>query len=237
MSDFDARALHRPENEETFQPGVTITPEGVSLFTTDFRAQELRSGALVDVSSVAHETGFPYPVALTRSLWEDVNAIPAAYGHEDVQGRLWDVLTMAKRAVQQGPRGGAELRYNLVLHVDDTSVYPVKLVCEPGDDLTPVITLSNPEQDIDLPLGEIVLTEGALDAFVSARLSPTPYLLRHRRGDWGALDEEDTEANNQAARRGHRILSLYVLPLAEQKIWIITEWDRSVTTLLLPAEY
>ena len=165
MSDFDARAPHRPENEETFQPGVTITSDGVSLFTTDFRAQELRSGALVDVSAMAREIGFPYPVALTRSLWEDVNAIPTAYGHEDVQGRLWDVLTMAKRAVQQGPRGGAELRYNLVLHVDDTSVYPVKLVCEPGDDLTPVITLSNPEHDIDLPLGEIVLTEGALLTF------------------------------------------------------------------------
>ena len=237
MSDFDSKDPHRPQNEETFPPGVSITEDGVSLFAADFRSQELQHGFLRDVSERAREVGFVYPVAVTKTLWEDINAIPAAYGHEDVEGRLWDVLMMALMAVRQDRRGGAELRYNLVLHVGDTSIYPVKLVCEPGDDFAPVITLSHPEKDIDLLLGEVVLTEGALDAFVSAHLSPTPYLLRHRRGDWGELDDEDNAANNRAARVRERILSAYTLPLTQAKIWIITEWDRSSTTILLPSEY
>ena len=237
MSDFDSRDPVRPQNEETFHPGVNITPDGVSLFAADFRAQELRSGVLIDVSDMANEVGFVYPVAVTKNLWEDINAIPAAYSHENVKGRLWDVLMMAKVAARQSERGGAELHYNLVLHVEGTSVYPVKLVCEPGDDFAPVITLSNPEKDIDLELGEIVLTEGALDAFVSAHLSPTLYLLRHMRGDWGELGDDDIATNNRAAREGVRVLSAYTLPQTGQRIWLITEWDRSVTTILLPSEY
>jgi hypothetical protein len=237
MSDYDLSRPARPESEETFQPGVSITPDGVSLFVAGFRAQELQAGVLVDVSETAQEVGFQLPVAVTRSLWADIQAVPAVYAHEDVPGRLWDVLSMAKLAVRQAAPGGAEVRFNLVLHVGDTSVYLVRLVYEPGDDDTPVITLSSPEKDIDLELGEIVLTEGALDAFVSAHLSPTLYLLRHRRGDWGELDAEDITANNLAARRGHRVLSAYTLPPTQQKIWIISEYDRSVSTILLPDEY
>lgn len=238
MSDF-AKDPDRPsQNEETFPFGVTITPEGVSLFATDFRAQALREGVLVDVSETAREAGFVFPVAVTKALWEDIQAIPEAYSHEDVAGRLWDVLTMARYAVQQSAPGGFEVRYRLVLHVGRASVYPVRLVCEPGDDFEPVITLSNPEKDIDFPLGEIVLTPGALDALVAAQVSPGPYLARHRRGDWGGeLDAEDIAANNRAAREGTRILSAYTLPGTQERIWIITEWDRSVTTLLLPSEY
>jgi hypothetical protein len=85
-------------------------------------------------------------------------------------------------------------------------------------------------------LGQLVATPGALDALCEADVSFFDYLLRHRTGDWGDLDAEDKAANNRALKEGTRLFSAYVLPTGV-KIWIITEADRSATTLLLPSEY
>ncbi len=62
------------------------------------------------------------------------------------------------------------------------------------------------------------------------------YLSRHLTGDWGDLDAEDVAGNEVSLREGFRLLSAYHLPDGT-RIWIITEADRSVTTLLLPDEY
>lgn len=62
-------------------------------------------------------------------------------------------------------------------------------------------------------------------------------LQRHLRGDWGELDEEDVLQNRLSIEHGMRILSAYILPTTGVKVWVITEADRSVTTLLLPEEY
>ena len=67
------------------------------------------------------------------------------------------------------------------------------------------------------------------------------FLMRHFAGDWGVLDAEDKAANNAAiahegTEQAERVLSAYLLD-DETKIWIITEWDRSATTILLPEEY
>jgi hypothetical protein len=80
-------------------------------------------------------------------------------------------------------------------------------------------------------LGRLVATPGALGLGVDL----LPLIKRHARGDWGNLCEEDHLANERALVEGTRILSAYVLP--EGKVWIITEADRSATTLLLPDEY
>ncbi len=61
-------------------------------------------------------------------------------------------------------------------------------------------------------------------------------LKRHAAGDWGDLGEEDKKANDAALKDGSRLLSAYEKP-GLPKIWIITEWDRSVTTVLFPEEY
>ena len=61
-------------------------------------------------------------------------------------------------------------------------------------------------------------------------------LDRHARGDWGSLGSEDWEANDAAVMEGSRVFSAYRLP-DDSKVWIITEADRSVTTVLLPEEY
>ncbi len=237
MTEFDSGMKPKPQNEEDCLDGVTFTEDDYSHFIPDYRALELLRGVLVDVSEMAREAGFTFPVAVTRALWKDINAIPDAYDYEDVKGRLWDVLHLAIIAIKQHTNDSLELRYNLVLHVGDTSIYPVKLICGPGADFEPVITLSNPDKDIELALGEVVVTEGAMEALLLAQVFPTLYLMRHRRGDWGELDEEDIKANIQAAVDGERILSAYTLSPTQQKIWIITERDRSVTTILLPSEY
>lgn len=61
-------------------------------------------------------------------------------------------------------------------------------------------------------------------------------LLRHVNGDWGDLDDEDKKENELSVKEGFRILSAYELDTGV-KLWVITEWDRSVTTILLPEEY
>jgi len=84
--------------------------------------------------------------------------------------------------------------------------------------------------------GQIVGTPGALEAMENAQVDPVELLERHLYGDWGDLCPEDSELNDSAVQSGGRIMSSYMLP-TDVKIWIITEWDRSATTLLLPSEY
>ena len=62
------------------------------------------------------------------------------------------------------------------------------------------------------------------------------YLVRHIAGDWGDVDEDDRRENELSLQHGFRLLSAYTLN-SGTKIWIITEADRSVTTVLLPEEY
>jgi len=86
------------------------------------------------------------------------------------------------------------------------------------------------------PLGQLVATPGALAALARARHTPLDFLSRHVRGDWGELDKEDRRENELSLKRGFRLLSSYRTNAGE-KIWVITEADRSVTTVLLPDEY
>lgn len=86
-------------------------------------------------------------------------------------------------------------------------------------------------------LGQVVATPGAIRLLSEQSVNPALLLLRHQLGDWGDLDHEDKCANDVAVRTGERIFSAYNVPDKEHRIWVITEWDRSVTTLLLPSEY
>ncbi len=86
------------------------------------------------------------------------------------------------------------------------------------------------------PLGRTVATPGAIEALVRAGETPLPYLARHVAGDWGDVDQDDKAENESALKDGLRILSAYRLA-DNTRIWVITEADRSVTTILLPDEY
>lgn len=84
--------------------------------------------------------------------------------------------------------------------------------------------------------GQIVATRTLAEYCEEKNYSMLPYLIRHGNCDWGDVCDEDKEANEEALKEGLRILSSYKLPDGKQ-IWIITEADRSATTLLFPSDY
>ena len=94
----------------------------------------------------------------------------------------------------------------------------------------------NNERKPLFPLGQVVATPGALEALEQAGQTPLEFITRHVRGDWGDVCEEDAEANEQALQDGTRILSSYRTTL-DEKLWIITEADRSSSCVLRPDEY
>ncbi len=100
-------------------------------------------------------------------------------------------------------------------------------------------TAGNPPSPADsarFGTGQLVATPMALSILVSLTVSPWSLLDRHVRGDWGDLDEHDRRENERALLEENRLLSAYTLPDGT-RLWIITEADRSATTLLLPDEY
>jgi hypothetical protein len=86
-----------------------------------------------------------------------------------------------------------------------------------------------------LPLGRVVATPGALKLLGKSGGHPFEYLARHAAGDRGELCAFDRRQNEIALREGYRVLSSYETPAG--RVWIITEADRSITTILLPEEY
>jgi hypothetical protein len=86
-----------------------------------------------------------------------------------------------------------------------------------------------------LPLGRVVATPGALRVLSEIGEDPFDLLARHALGDWGELCAFDRRQNEIALREGYRVLSSY--DVLEDRVWVITEADRSITTILLPEEY
>jgi hypothetical protein len=86
-----------------------------------------------------------------------------------------------------------------------------------------------------LPLGRVVATPGALNLLSDIEEDPFGYIARHATGDWGELCAFDRRQNEIALREGYRVLSSYEVPAG--RVWVITEADRSITTILLPEEY
>jgi len=86
-----------------------------------------------------------------------------------------------------------------------------------------------------LELGHVFITSGAMIVLKTLEVSPSTLLKRHQEGDWGELDDEDRKANQDALIYGLRVMSVYrVLGV---RVRVITEANRSSTTILLPEEY
>lgn len=90
--------------------------------------------------------------------------------------------------------------------------------------------------ELGLDLGRLAITPAAAAALQRHRLSALPLLARHCAGDWGDVATHDWAANDHAVEVGARVLSAYRLPDGAP-LWIITEGDRSVTTILTPDDY
>lgn len=102
-------------------------------------------------------------------------------------------------------------------------------------------------------LGRAVATPGAIELMALTETSPLVLISMHVAGEWGECDADDRQTNDEAVKHGGRVMSVYRLPLTDpskskstdpaappvedDRIWVITEADRSVTTFLLPEEY
>lgn len=98
------------------------------------------------------------------------------------------------------------------------------------------ITATKTQNKILFPLGQIFLTIGAKEALEESNQTANEFLARHQSGDWGNVCEDDKRENDLSVRENFRILSAYQTS-KDVKIWLITEADRSATTILLPSEY
>ena len=96
--------------------------------------------------------------------------------------------------------------------------------------------MESPQTTSLFSLGRIVATPGALDALNRSGQNPAEFIRRHASGDWGEVDDHDRAENQFSLAHGFRLLSSYTTSTGD-KFWIITEADRSATTLLLPEEY
>lgn len=88
---------------------------------------------------------------------------------------------------------------------------------------------------LNLPLGQLLATPGALSVLERNRVRLFDLIKRHQAGDWGDISPDDWAANDLAVAQGGRILSAYLT--SGGRFWVITEADRSATTVLLPEEY
>lgn len=84
--------------------------------------------------------------------------------------------------------------------------------------------------------GNVVATRPLFEYCKARGFALFPYMVRHASCDWGDVCKEGWESNDEALKNGQRLLSEYKLPDGK-RIWIITEWDRSATTLLFPEDY
>jgi len=112
------------------------------------REDLLQDGILVDVSTLATQAGFKYPVAVGRSVWDTYVAVPPGVAGQDETGRLWDILWMLKIAIRCST-GGDTILFRLSVRNDNRQPRPVQLkaLCGPGDDAEPVITILLPHED------------------------------------------------------------------------------------------
>lgn len=94
--------------------------------------------------------------------------------------------------------------------------------------------VSNLAAKVKVALGQLVGTPGVLEAVDGGEIADM--VTQHMCGDWGVVDEEDKAQNDKALEYGNRVLSAYVSSKGV-KVWVITEADRSYTTVMLPDEY
>ena len=126
------------------------------VISTYTRAQAIEDGVLIDVSSMAREAGFKWPVAMTSTAWADCVAWTdddsLQQVHQDLSGRLWDILFMASHAIRTSKSSGDRLLFQLYrVPRDGYSIEAVratlKLIVDPGDTGEPVMTILLPHED------------------------------------------------------------------------------------------
>ena len=110
------------------------------------RAQAIADRALIDVTPTAAEAGFRFPTAVAGGLMGAIETIPPQYSHEDLQGRLWDVLLIASLSARRAKPGCSRIAFEVILHIEGSTKNYQTLILDigPGDTSEPVITIGFP---------------------------------------------------------------------------------------------
>lgn len=122
-----------------------IFGEPISTYT---RAQAIDDGVLVDVTPIAKEAGFKYPVAVTGRVFHEVIVPPDGVSHcQDDIGRLWDILNVLRVACKRSPGSLVNFTIGIQNKPGQIRPCPLKSICGPGDNAEPVITIMLPDED------------------------------------------------------------------------------------------
>jgi hypothetical protein len=111
------------------------------------RKQAIEDGVLIDVTEMAKEAGFRYPVALTYTAWHDCVRVNPCDKSQDESGRLWDLLNCLRLAARG--ETGSYLKFSVLVKQPDNKMALVQLksICGPGDNYEPVVTIMLPNED------------------------------------------------------------------------------------------
>jgi hypothetical protein len=124
--------------------------ENADLIHRYTRADAIRDGILIDVTTVASEAGIRFPVALTAAAWAKCITVPPGVECQDEAGRLWDVVWLLRCAIR-GSGAARELAFGVHVRADNRDRTPplvrLKAVCGPGDGGETVITVMMPDED------------------------------------------------------------------------------------------
>lgn len=223
-AESDAFVIHAgPSRAEMLQEGLLLDTRLSQLGLDEVTRQHFKipvtaSAAVLDLMHRAVAVRWPNDY---KGLWHDILGMCVAGGKDSSPTeRLFTVII----------RGVGQRRY-----------WRFKAQLQSDDGGLPFLAISLVEeadgnQKQLFSLGHVVMTPGA----AGLRGDLMPYLNRHAAGDWGELDAFDKRQNDTAVKEGYRLLSAYTVPVGHgetERIWIITEADRSATTVLLPSEY
>lgn len=113
------------------------------------RRQAIADGVLFDVTELAREAGFRWPVAVTAAVWQRCVRVPDGVTGQDTTGRHWDVLTEFRHIIRARKPAGTELRFEVLVANDDRGPrsVPLKAVIGPDDDGNPCLTVMEPAED------------------------------------------------------------------------------------------
>lgn len=226
------------------KPTVAPEVEESEIIVGPGRVEALRSGRLVGARLGRHgldevvRQHFKIPVTVSDGVYDLMRRAVEGPWRNDWKGLLHDILGMCITGGKDISPTRREFTV-IIWGVGNRRYYQMEARLETDERGEPYLAIALAREepaDSLFELGHVVATAGASVLNVDF----SPYLARHAAGDGGELDAFDVQQNNRAVKEGLRILSAYDVPVGDgetQRIWIITEANRSTTTVLRPDEY
>lgn len=227
------------------RPGVSTEEEPILIHAGPDRIEMIQEGLLLDARlsrlGLAEVTRqhFKIPVTASDAVIDLMHRAVNSNWPNDYKGIWHDILGMCVAGGRD--ISATERMFTVIIRgLGQRRYWRFKACIQQDNSGAPFLTIrlaDEGEPKALFDLGHVVMTPGAAELGVDF----APYLARHAQGDWGDdLDSFDRRQNDTAVKEGYRILSAYTVPVGDdetERIWIITESDRSATTILLPSEY